>query len=154
MAKLTRRVLRAWGWITALLLTAAAALLIAQTVMIYHAGNAPENWTAAGVRMQPMYSRAIVAERLGVIAVPLWACVAAAAAGLVLRAGLGEEPRRPVASARVSAPPCVRPRGRTATRAILLAASAALIIHGVLNGGLWDVLVKAVNICTECIGLG
>ena len=154
MAKPARRVLRAWGWITALLLTAAAALLIAQAVMIYRAGNAPENWTAAGVRVQPMYSRAIVAERLGAIVAPLWACVAAAAAGLALRAGLGEEPRRPAASGRVSAPPCVRPRGRTATRAILLAASAVLIIHGVLNGGLWDVLVKAVNICTECIGLG
>ena len=28
------------------------------------------------------------------------------------------------------------------------------IVLGVMNGGLRDVLVKAVNICTECIGLG
>ena len=27
-------------------------------------------------------------------------------------------------------------------------------VLGVLNGGLNDVLVKAINICTECIGLG
>ena len=39
-------------------------------------------------------------------------------------------------------------------RALLLCAAAALIALGVLNGGLWDVLVKAINICTECIGLG
>ena len=29
-----------------------------------------------------------------------------------------------------------------------------LVILGVLNGGWYDVLVKAINICTECIGLG
>ena len=31
---------------------------------------------------------------------------------------------------------------------------AALIAAGVRNGGMFDVLVKAINICTECIGLG
>ena len=36
----------------------------------------------------------------------------------------------------------------------MLAAALALIVLGVLNGGLRDVLVKAVNLCTECIGLG
>lgn len=36
----------------------------------------------------------------------------------------------------------------------LLALSAALIVLGVWNGGLRDVLIKAANICTECIGLG
>ncbi len=39
-------------------------------------------------------------------------------------------------------------------RAILLIAALALIVAGVLNGGMYDVLVKAINICTECIGLG
>ncbi len=39
-------------------------------------------------------------------------------------------------------------------RAILLIAALALIAAGVLNGGMYDVLVKAINICTECIGLG
>ena len=29
-----------------------------------------------------------------------------------------------------------------------------LVILGVLNGGWYDMLVKAINICTECIGLG
>lgn len=39
-------------------------------------------------------------------------------------------------------------------RLILYAAAVVFIVLGVMNGGLYDVLVKAVNICTECIGLG
>ena len=39
-------------------------------------------------------------------------------------------------------------------RILLLASAAAMIIIGVLNGGMRDVFVKAVNICSECIGLG
>jgi len=36
----------------------------------------------------------------------------------------------------------------------LMILSVVLIVLGIANGGLWDVLVKAINICTECIGLG
>lgn len=32
--------------------------------------------------------------------------------------------------------------------------SVAFIIAGICNGGMRDVLIKAINICTECIGLG
>ena len=39
-------------------------------------------------------------------------------------------------------------------RVVLLAAAVLFIMLGVMNGGLYDVLVKAINICTECIGLG
>ncbi len=39
-------------------------------------------------------------------------------------------------------------------RCVLLAAAVALILWGVFNGGATDVLIKAINICTECIGLG
>ena len=39
-------------------------------------------------------------------------------------------------------------------RLILLVTAAAFIALGVVNGGWYDVLVKAINICTECIGLG
>ncbi len=37
---------------------------------------------------------------------------------------------------------------------VILAASVVFIILGVVNGGMDDVLAKAVKICTECIGLG
>ncbi len=39
-------------------------------------------------------------------------------------------------------------------QAALLAAAALLLTAGLLNGGALDVLAKAVNICSECIGLG
>ena len=39
-------------------------------------------------------------------------------------------------------------------RLIILAVAVAFIIIGSLNGGMADVLGKAVRICTECIGLG
>lgn len=39
-------------------------------------------------------------------------------------------------------------------RGALIAAAAALIVAGVLNGSARDVLYKAITICTECVGLG
>lgn len=39
-------------------------------------------------------------------------------------------------------------------RFALCVAALLLIVLGVINGGARDVLIKAVNICTECIGLG
>ena len=45
-------------------------------------------------------------------------------------------------------------RGMRLLRATLLVAAIALIVAGILNGGMRDVLYKAKNICTECIGLG
>ncbi len=40
------------------------------------------------------------------------------------------------------------------TRGVIFCVAVAFIIAGALNGGAHDVMVKAVNICTECIGLG
>lgn len=41
-----------------------------------------------------------------------------------------------------------------AVKTVLLAAGIAAIIYGIYAGGVGDVLTKAINICTECIGLG
>lgn len=41
-----------------------------------------------------------------------------------------------------------------AVRTIILAAAVVMIILGTMNGGAQDVLIKAVLICNECIGLG
>lgn len=43
---------------------------------------------------------------------------------------------------------------RNITRGVIISASAVLIILGIMNGGMADVLAKAIKICTECIGLG
>ena len=39
-------------------------------------------------------------------------------------------------------------------RFTLLAIGIVVVLFGFLSGGVADVLTKAVNICTECIGLG
>ena len=67
------------------------------------------------------------------------------AARAQLRAGKGGRP------AAVGSPPA---RGAGAIRILLLLAAGVLIVLGALNGSLEDVLRKAINICTECIGLG
>ena len=40
------------------------------------------------------------------------------------------------------------------TKIIIATVAVALLIFGAVTGGFADVLTKAVNICTECIGLG
>lgn len=42
----------------------------------------------------------------------------------------------------------------TGIKIALIVIAIALIVAGILNGGMADVLSKATNICTECIGLG
>ncbi len=44
--------------------------------------------------------------------------------------------------------------GKTVARAATGCFAVAFIIAGIFNDGARDVLIKAVNICTECIGLG
>ena len=41
-----------------------------------------------------------------------------------------------------------------AVRIIIAAAAAAMMMAGIANGGMRDVLIKAVSLCTECVGLG
>ena len=46
------------------------------------------------------------------------------------------------------------PRFVWAVRGVILAVGIVFVVLGVLNGGMADVLGKAIRICTECIGLG
>ncbi|MBQ9779971.1 MAG: hypothetical protein IJW00_09060 [Clostridia bacterium] len=39
-------------------------------------------------------------------------------------------------------------------RGVILVVALAFIVLGIINGGMEDVLQKAIRICTECIGLG
>ena len=54
-----------------------AALLIAQCISAYRVGNAPDNFTSAGVRINDVYSREIVTVRLSNIAWAFWLWLAA-----------------------------------------------------------------------------
>ena len=46
------------------------------------------------------------------------------------------------------------PRLILGVRIVILVLAVFFIIEGISNGGASDVLIKAINICTECIGLG
>lgn len=46
------------------------------------------------------------------------------------------------------------PRFLLTVRIAVFAVAVAFIIWGILNGGADDVLIKAINICRECIGIG
>lgn len=46
------------------------------------------------------------------------------------------------------------PRLVWSVRAVILVVGVLFVVLGVLNGGMSDVLGKAIRICTECIGLG
>ena len=126
-------------------------LFVWQAVDIYITGNRAENFSAPGVRIEQVYDRADIAARFGRIAPAVYVYLAAVAAGLVWQAAAGEKKPRPAVI-----PPAEKKPSRylAAARLVLLGAAVALVALGVTNGGAHDVLVKAVNICTECIGLG
>lgn len=236
-----------------------AALLITQCISAYRVGNAPDNFTSAGVRINDVYSREIVTVRLSNIAWAFWLWLAVLCAAIVQRVLWPQKPQMPVpdpaarlnlllarvqktpamlaeekqrrlaavicgaicalcavpaalyllnianftswelesvmgamllnvgpwvllafaalfaraqvcyksisreAEAASQAPKLAQPLPKKPTnagkvrmilRGALYVAAAALIVCGVANGGMRDVLVKAINICTECIGLG
>lgn len=60
----------------------------------------------------------------------------------------------PVKPEKVSHANRYNPRVTTAVRCVLILAAVVLIIMGIVNDGVADVLGKAIRICTECIGLG
>ena len=45
-------------------------------------------------------------------------------------------------------------RRRVLIRRVLLVAAVIVVVLGFQNGSMKDVLVKAIRICTECVGLG
>ena len=145
------RGLRAMRAALAVMTVAICLLFIWQAVDIYLTGNRPENFSAPGVRIEQVYARADIAERFDRFAPAIYVYIAAVAVGMVWQAAAGEKKPRPAAI-----PPAERKPAKhlAAARLVVLGAAVALVVLGVINGGARDVLVKAVNICTECIGLG
>lgn len=50
--------------------------------------------------------------------------------------------------------PVVQAKGQRGVQAVVIVVAVALIIAGIFNGSARDVLIKAITICTECVGLG
>lgn len=100
------------------------------------------------------FSAAAVGERFGILAPWLALCLAVVIAAVF--AGKGEKIPRSPQCGKLYRPEKKSPSAGKlfAARLAILTLAAAFILLGVLNGGARDVLVKAINICTECIGLG
>ena len=98
------------------------------------------------------FSRETIVERLGIIG-PMLA-VSAAVAVIAAATLFGSRKKNPEKKAEglYKAPGEGKKGGKMWS--IMLPLALLLIALGAYNGGARDVFVKAVNICTECIGLG
>ncbi len=155
-------------WVLAVFCALLSAMFAAAFISLYREGAALR---AAG-DAAAIYTREKLASRLA----PLLP-VALVTAGLIIGAALpgtgsapspfqGPEPRKTASAraaagvgnkydiSRVTEVSASRRHRISHLRAALAAAALILIIAGICNGGMRDVLYKAINICTECVGLG
>lgn len=125
------------------------ASLCASVLALYFSGA--RSRAESGSALTPIFTREAVARQLMWVypVLGLWLiAVIAARIGQAERAWKKSLPPRTPMKTIKEAP------GKNVLRLVLFAAAGLFIVLGVLNGGLNDVLVKAINICTECIGLG
>ena len=138
---MTRR--RAFLIVQSVLCALAAGLLAAAALSLYFDGAAKQ---AEGEMFYAMYTREKVEEKLRPI-LPL------------LLGSLGKPARddrllRDLGSIRDRAVHQTAAPKELTLRAAVLSLAAVLIIAGILNGGLEEVLAKGAAICMECVGLG
>ena len=141
-----RRLQHIAGLVLSLSTLLLAALLIWQCVDIYLAGSTVKGADGA------IFTRELVMERLGSIRWAVWLWLAAWALSVVC-----SRRKQPRTTGRRCTPAQVAvqaTRAQARWRVALYVLAAMLLAAGMLNGGMRDVLMKAINICTECIGLG
>ena len=145
---MTRR--RIFLWIQTVLCILLCVLSAAAFIGIYREGMTAR---AAGEAASPIYTRETVVERLAPI-VPLFTgSFLFTLVGLFL--GIRDEsPDKPVKDAMATGKRVMRENTLKAVRICILVLAFTLIIHGIFNGSMRDVLFKAARICTECVGLG
>jgi len=124
----------------------AGICFIAGCISIYLSGDSP-------------YSREIVAETFGKIAIPVYLCLVMTIIGFILDIVLPAECKadnKKNTSKRVKPTEALKlsDKALLILRISLLVIGLALLIFGFISGGTADVITKAINICTECIGLG
>jgi hypothetical protein len=143
--------------IESLLCALAAGLLAAAAIRMYIRGAAVQ---ASGDLFYYIYTR----EKVGAVLVKLLPLVSALAAFTIAGWVLGirdESADQPAAlsgmdlkQSTLKAVPQKSGRREHILRIVILLLAILLIILGVRNGGLEEVLAKGASICTECVGLG
>lgn len=145
---------RASGWLLTVATLLLSALLMLQCLRIYRAGIAPDNLTDTGVRVHAMYSREVLSRCWQQVAWAFWLWLGTVLAAIVAQKYFHHEAQPAMPVLLPEAPALHTGRQDEAVRMVLIVLAVALLALGIANGGMHDVLVKAVNICTECIGLG
>ena len=148
---------------TALATLTVAALLCWQCIDIYITGSAARS-AEEGSAILAVYTAQDVGARLRALAIPFAAYAALIAATVIAGRCVPAQGRHNAATAgkrlcgmkqRMASRSAAEGRGPARVlRVCLYVAAILFIVLGVMNGGLHDVLVKAIMICTECIGLG
>ena len=125
-----------------------AAVLAAGAVRIYMEGSARK----AADPLESIYTAEEVTRKL-FAAVPL-----IANSVILLLMCLAVKVKDPDADRPAKAEGRMTPKKETKSKkivqAVVVAAAVLLIIAGICNGSALDVLIKGINICTECVGLG
>lgn len=147
-----QKTLKILQWIFSVATVGIVLLLCWQCLDIYLMGNRPENINA-GVYLSPVYSAQIVSDRLSTV-IPFLAVYAVLAVVTVISHLCWGKAQRTTGKIRPCPPRAQMGKFLGIARLTILCLGVLFIILGVMNGGSRDVLVKAINICTECIGLG
>ncbi len=136
-----------------------AVLLAAGALSLYFDGAAKQ---AEGDLFCYMFTRERVVGKLLPVFPLLCCAIGLTVAGVIL--GIRDENEsipvkdetllRNIGSIREMAVNQEADRKTTILRTAVLTAAVILIVLGILNGGLEDVLAKGATICTECVGLG
>ena len=125
-----------------------AAVLDAGAVRIYMEGSARK----AADPLESIYTAEEVTRKL-FAAVPL-----IANSVILLLMCLAVKVKDPDADRPAKAEGRMTPKKETKStkivQAVVVVAAVLLIIAGICNGSALDVLIKGINICTECVGLG
>ena len=143
--------------IESLLCALVAGLLAAAAVRMYIHGTAVQ---ASGDLFYYIYTREKVGAALLALLPLITAFLAFTVAGWILgiRDEKAEKPAAlngmDVKQSVTKAVPQKAGRREVILRVVILILAASLIIMGICNGGLEDVLAKGASICTECVGLG
>lgn len=128
--------------LSAMLLITGVCLCVA-CIGIYLSGDQP-------------FSPDAVATAFRYIAIPVYLCIALVIGGVILDAVFPDDTKKQANQKKVTPSPAPTTSGRKLLylRLALLCIGIGIFAYGFLAGGTADVMTKAVNICTECVGLG
>lgn len=140
------RTLRIYSILLGVVIVIAAICLMAGCLSIYNSGDQP-------------YSREIVAETFSKIAIPVFLCIGMIILGFVLNFLLSpvdekKEKKTVSINKELSEADLLEAKRIRISRYCILGVAVLFLVYGLATGGIADVLAKAINICTECIGLG